>query len=240
MAAQPCTLVGRRELAQGTLAFHLSKPAGFAFRPGQAFEVQLPSAAAASGEDRAHAFSIVSAPHETELVFATRMRDSAYKRTLAALPSGAPLGIDGPFGSLTLPARSERAAVLIAGGIGITPFVSMIRHAVHTRSARPLALLLSNRRPEDAAFLDELQAHARKLPSFSLHATMTGMAQSHRPWSGATGLMDAAFIRSRVCGLPSPVFYVSGPPGMVRGLQETLAQAGVEEDDVRSEEFHGY
>lgn len=241
MGIERSHLIARQELAQGTMAFHLSKPAGFAFRPGQAFEIQLPDApASATGEERGHAFSIVSAPHEDELVFATRMRDSAYKRALAALPLGAPLDIDGPFGSLLLHQKAARAGVLIAGGIGITPFMSMIRHAAHTRSAQPLALLYSNRRPEDTAFWAELQAHAQALPSLGLHATMTDMAHSSAPWSGATAPIDAAFVQRAIAGLPAPIFYVSGPPGLVQAMRQTLVQAGVDEDDVRSEEFFGY
>lgn len=240
MSTEHSTLLQREEVALGTMAFHLAKPAGFDFRPGQAFDIQLPDAAGAANEDRVHTFSIVSAPHETELVFATRMRDSAYKRTLASLPLGAKLDIDGPFGSLTLHKKAERAGVLIAGGIGITPFISMIRHAVHTRSAQPLTLLYSNRRPEDTAFLSELQAHAQALPSFALHATMTDMAHSGQPWVGDTALIDAAFIQSKVKNLPAPIFYVSGPPSLVQAMQATLAKAGVDEDDVRSEEFYGY
>jgi ferredoxin-NADP reductase len=240
MSIERSILLQRQEVAQGTMAFHLAKPKGFDFRPGQAFEIQLPGADSASGEDRKHAFSIVAAPHETELMFATRMRDSAFKRALATLPLGTELSIDGPFGSLTLHKKAERAAVLIAGGIGITPFMSMIRHAVHTRSSQPLALLYSNRRPEDTAFLAELQAHAQALPSFALHATMTDMAHSSQPWNGATARIDADFVRGKVSDLPAPVFYVSGPPNLVQAMRGVLEQAGVDEDDVRSEEFYGY
>ncbi len=241
MAHLTTRLLARQEVAQGTLAFHLEKPAGFAFKPGQAFEVILPgSNAGDSGQDAGHAFSIVSAPHEASLVFATRMRDSAYKRALGALAVGAPLEIDGPFGSLTLHKKAERAGVLIAGGIGITPFMSMVRHAAHSPSVQPLALLYSNRRPEDTAFLAELQAHAKSLPHFTLHATMTDMAHSSLPWGGATDTIDAAFIQRTTQGLPAPIFYVSGPPGLVQAMKDTLDKAGVDEDDVRSEEFYGY
>lgn len=235
------TILARQEVAQGTLAFHLSKPEGFAFRPGQAFEIRLPSVDAnAKSEDRAHAFSIVSAPHERDLVFATRMRDSAYKRTLGALPLGAELEIDGPFGSLVLHKHPARAGVLIAAGIGVTPFMSMIRHAVQQQSPLPLALLYSNRRPEDTAFLVELQTHAKALSAFTLHATMTDMAHSARTWNGATDLIDTAFVKRAIGSLPNPVFYISGPPAMVQAMRETVLQAGIDEDDVRSEEFYGY
>ncbi len=229
-------LVSREPLARGTLAFHLDKPAGFTFRPGQAMDVILPGAAEAR-----HSFSIVTAPHEPGLVFATRMREaSAFKRALGALADGAPLQIDGPFGSLTLHKKPNRAGVLIAGGIGITPFISMLRHAAHVQGEQDLVLLYSNHRPEDAPFLAELQALAQRYPKCRLFATMTDMAHASQPWDGATGRIDAAFIRRAAQGLADPVFYVAGPPAMVEALRDTLEDAGVDEDDVRSEEFFGY
>lgn len=234
-------ILSRQEVANGTLAFHLAKPTDFLFRPGQAFEILLSNAEPdASNEDRGHAFSIVSAPHEGELVFATRMRDSIYKRALKALPDGAELDIDGPFGSLILHKNNARAGVLIAGGIGITPFMSMIRHAAHSAFQQPLTLLYSNRRPEDAAFLSELERHASEHPNFVLHATMTDMASSAQAWHGHTETIDANFIRRTTGHLSAPIFYISGPPGMVQAMRDTLVEAGIDEDDVRSEEFYGY
>ncbi|AEB83148.1 FAD-dependent oxidoreductase [Alicycliphilus denitrificans] len=239
MATYTVKLQARQPVAEGTMAFHLEKPAGFEFRPGQAMEVILPGGA--EGEEGRHAFSIVSAPHEAELVFATRMRDSAFKRALAALPLGASLDIDGPFGSLILHKKAERAGVLVAGGIGITPFMSMLRNAAEQHSEQSLVLLYSNRRPEDAAFLAELQALAQRHPKFRLVATMTGMARSQQAWDGATGYIDGAFVRRAIEGLPAPIFYVSGPPALVEAMRGTLVDdAGVDEDDVRSEEFYGY
>lgn len=241
MATYSTRLVSREEVARGTLAFHLEKPAGFEFRPGQAMDVILPGAADSGSADARHTFSIVTAPHEPELVFATRMREgSVFKRALGALADGAPLQLDGPFGSLVLHKKPTRAGVLIAGGIGVTPFMSMLRHAAHQHGSQPLVLLYSNRRPEDTAFLAELQALQQRHPPFRLVATMTDMEKSSQPWSGATGFVDAAFIRQAVKDLPAPVFYVCGPPGMVEATRNILVEAGVDEDDVRSEEFYGY
>ncbi|WP_404301693.1 ferredoxin--NADP reductase [Alicycliphilus denitrificans] len=238
MATYTVRLLAKEPVAQGTMAFHLEKPAGFEFRAGQAFEVILPGGA--EGEDGRHAFSIVSAPHEGELVFATRMRDSKFKRALGALPLGASLDIDGPFGSLILHKKAERPGVLIAGGIGITPFMSMLRSAAEQRREQILVLLYSNRRPEDTAFLAELQALARRHPGLRLMATMTDMAHSTQAWDGATGYIDSAFVRRALQGLAAPIFYVSGPPALVEAMRNALEQAGVDEDDVRSEEFFGY
>jgi ferredoxin-NADP reductase len=245
-------LRGREEIAAGTSAFHFAKPPGFRFKPGQAVELLLPDPAGGEAEI-GHAFSLVNAPFEDELVIATRMRDSVYKRALAArmrdsvykralaaLAPGASARLDGPFGSLTLHKDRTRPAVLVAGGIGITPFMSMLRQLAHDGAGREVVLLYSNRRPEDAAFLDELTAMARSARGFRLVATMTDMAHSTRPWHGQTGPLDAAAIREAIGGLAAPIAYVAGPPAMVEAMRGALAGAGVDEDDVRSEDFFGY
>ncbi len=239
MSAQHSTLLKRETVAEGTVAFHLQKPAGFEFKPGQAIDLILDDAQL--GEDsRVHAFSVVSAPHEDNLTVTTRMRDSAYKRVLGRLEPGAGVSIDGPFGSMILHNKVARAACFIAGGIGITPFMSMLRHAFKTESAHRLMLIYSNRRPEDTAFLTELQDYARHNDRFQLVATMTDMDKSSQSWSGETARIDAAFLARVSAGLASPIFYVAGPPALVAGVRAELTTAGIDDDDIRSEDFSGY
>jgi len=240
MSTYESRLQGREEIATRTLAFHFSKPAGFAFEPGQAIDLVLPGTTPADSQDARHTFSIVSAPFEAGLTVATRMRDSVFKRRLGALPVGSPLTLDGPFGTLTLDADRARAAILIAGGIGITPFVSMLRQAAHERSPRRLLLLYSNRRPEDAAFLGELHELERQSETFRLIATMTQAGGLHVPWNGRNGPIDAGLISEVATGLPRPVYYVAGPPGLVESVCDSLGEAGVGDDDIRSEDFFGY
>ena len=228
-------LIRREEAAAGTMAFHFTKPAGFVFQPGQAVELVLPL-----DDDARRTFSLVSAPFEDQLAVATRMRDSAFKRALKALAPGSPARIEGPFGSLTLHEDRARAAVFIAGGIGITPFMSMLRQAAQDQLPQRLLLIYSNRRPEDAAFLAELQQLEQRNPHFRLVATMTEMEKSALPWSGATGLVDAGLVRRCTRDLPEPITYIVGPPGMVEAMQNVLQAAGVGKDDIRTEEFFGY
>ena len=238
-AAIATTLRRSEPVAEGTMAFHFAKPAGFEFRAGQAIELLLPDPGGAP-QDIGHAFSIVSAPHEDEIVIATRMRDSAYKRALKAMAPGAPARIDGPFGSLTLHKSRSRGALLVAGGIGITPFVSMLRHAAREGFAQPVTLLYSNRRPEDAAFLDELLAIEREHDAFTLVATMTEMSKSARRWDGQTQMIDADVAAQALGALSSPISYVAGPPAMVDAMRRVLVEAGTDEDDIRTEDFAGY
>jgi ferredoxin-NADP reductase len=230
-------LAGREQIAEGTFAFHLEKPPGFTFKAGQAVVLELLDAPPQDGQKR-RTFSLASAPHESSLMIATRMRDSAFKRALQALPDGALIKLSGPTGRFTL--AGGRPGVLIAGGIGITPFLSMLRQAAHERSPERLVLVYSNRRPEDAAFLEELQRLAEPNEKFRMLATMTDMGGSSLKWNGAKELVNSELIRRAAAGLEAPVFYVVGPPAMVMAVQETLRGAGVVDADIRSEEFYGY
>ncbi len=231
-------LKGHDQVAEGTMVFRFSKPDGFVFKAGQAITLELIDPPAEPGQD-SRPLSLVSAPFEQELAVATRMRDSAFKRALKALPPGASVRISGPFGDLTL-GDAGRPAVFIAGGIGITPFMSMLRQAAKDRSPQRLYLAYSNRRPEDSAFLEELQGLERQNPRFRLSATMTDMGKSAREWSGETGFVDAGMLKRLAGDLAVPIYYVVGPPAMVEAMQRTLGSAGIAGDMIRTEEFYGY
>jgi ferredoxin-NADP reductase len=233
-------VVRQQTIARGTLELRLEKPAGFTFKPGQSIDLTLlePSATDAKGNRRA--LSLVSAPFEPELVVATRLRDSAFKRVLAGLQPGATVQVDGPFGSFGLHADRTRAAVFIAGGIGITPFMSMIRQSLHAAPPRSLALLYSNRQPRDAAYLEELQALEQDPRGrLQLIPTMSERVASSE-WAGRQGLVDAGLVAAVLAEHPRPVFYVVGPPAMAAAMRQLLAGLGIGDDDIRSEDFGGY
>lgn len=231
MSARRTRLLGSEAVAAGTRAFHFSRPDGFTFKAGQAIDVSLDGAAGATDANR-HTFSIASAPFEDRLTVATRMRDSAFKRALAALPVGAAVSLEGPSGSLTLHGDASRPAVFIAGGIGITPFMSILRQAARDRPLRRLMLLYANHRPEDTAWLEELRALERGWPEFRLLPVMSAGAGGRR--------IDADMLKSAGAGLLRPVYYAAGAPGMVAAMRAALNDCGVEDDDIRSEDFHGY
>jgi ferredoxin-NADP reductase len=234
------TLIKREDIAEGTMAFHLSRPAGMEFRPGQSIDVTLIDPPETDAEGNTRAFSIASAPSDKELVIATRMRDTAFKRVLRSMPLGSQLKLDGPGGSFTLHRNVSKPAVFLAGGIGITPFLSMALHAAHEASPQQLYLFYSNRRPEDSAFLQTLQDLAQRNANFHFIPTMTEMAKSKRQWSLETGLISPQMIAKHLTSIAGPIFYIAGPPGMVTAMRQLLAQAGADEDDIRTEEFSGY
>jgi ferredoxin-NADP reductase len=230
----------KEEVAEGTMAFYFERPAGFQFKAGQFADFSLLNPPETDAEGNIRSFTIASAPQEEDLMFATRMRDTAFKRVLKTMPLGTEIEMEGPSGSLVLHGDSSRPAVLLAGGIGITPFRSMILGASTSRHAHRLLLLYSNRRPEDAAFLQELEAFATRNKNFTLIATMTGMTKSKLKWSGRTGSIDKQMLSESIPDLKNSICYLAGPPTMVSRIGQTLAEAGVSKDSIRAEAFDGY
>ncbi len=240
MAIHETRLARREMVAEGTMAFYFSKPSGFRHRAGQSLLMALINPLETDSEGDARTFTIASAPHEAELMIATRMRDTAFKRVLKTAPVGTTVRIDGPNGEMVLHDDSGRPAVFLAGGIGITPFLAMARHAANERLPHRFYLFYSNRRPEDAAFLAELQQLEQRNKNFRLVATMTEVSKSARKWDGETGLINAALLRRFVRDLTAPIYYVAGPPAMVDAMQDMLRGDGIADDAIRSEEFYGY
>jgi len=235
-----CPLIKHEVIAEGTMAFHFAKPADFQFRPGQSIDLTLIDPPESDAEGNTRAFSIASAPSDPDLMIATRMRDTAFKRVLREAPAGTHVKVEGPGGSFTLHKNSTKPAVFLAGGIGITPFASIIRHATEEHLPHQLYLFYSNRRPEDAAFLDALQQAAQENSNFHLIATMTDMDHSQSSWNGETGFVNKEMVSRHLPSLQGPIYYLAGPPAMVTAMRQMLVDAAVDEDDIRTEEFAGY
>lgn len=230
----------REQIAQGTMAFHFEKPPGFEFRAGQAVDWTLINPPETDAEGNTRAFSIASAPFDSDLMIATRMRDTAFKRALCTIPLGTQVKMDGPSGSFTLHKNSAKPAVFLAGGIGITPFRSIVRQASHERLPHQLYLFSSNRRPEDSPFLPDLEELTRSNPNFHYVPTMTEISKSSRPWMGETGFISPKMLSKYIPNIHGPIYYIAGPPAMVTAMRQILTQAAVDEDDIRTEEFAGY
>jgi ferredoxin-NADP reductase len=240
MADQKSKLIRRVEVAEGTMAFHFEKPYGFNFKAGQSADVTLTYPPETDAEGNTRTFSIASPPFEDELVFCTRMRDTAFKRSFKKVPLDTEVKISSATGSFTLHKNPAKPAVLLAGGIGITPFLSIVRQADRDRLPHKLYLFYSNRRPEDTAFLETLQTLETTNPNFHLICTMTEMSKSNKEWKGEMVLIDKEMLSRHLAVLQGPICYIAGPPTMVAAMRQTLAGAGVEEDDIRAEEFAGY
>ena len=131
-------------------------------------------------------------------------------------------------------------AVFIAGGIGITPFRSIIHDVFARRLPYQITLIYSNRNPEGAAFHDEFLRIAEAHTKFKYVPTMTDADKSHQPWGGLRRYVDAHFLREHIGDIMTPMFYIAGPPGMVTGIAKAVIAAGTDSARVRSEKFEGY
>jgi len=220
-------LVGRDTVADGTMAFHFTRPGGFTYEAGQHVTLKLINPAETDAAGNSRAFTLASAPHEAELTVATRMRDTAFKRTLKGLPIGGKISLTGPRGDMTLHADPARPAVFLAGGIGITPFLSMARHAAHAKLPHKIVLIYSNRRPEDAAFLAELQQLAKTNQNFKLVATMTTVREAAQAWDGETSVINEELLRRSLPDVLSPIYYFAGPGPMVGQCRTCFARSAL-------------
>lgn len=245
MAAAPAwpvfeaALVDRDMVAERTMAFRFAKPAGWSYRAGQFIDITLIDPPETDAEGNTRGFSISSAPSEDEIMITTRLRDTAFKRVLRTMPIGTSVKIEGPFGDLRLH-HAARPAVVLTGGIGITPFRSILIEAIRNGGLPyPVVVFYANRRPQDAAFLDELRALSDQDTNFTFVPTMSGL-DSADSWEGERGHIDASMLGRHLDGVTDAIYYLTGPPGMVHGLRTMLVDSGVDEDDIRTEEFTGY
>ena len=234
------TLLRKEDIADGTMAFHFQKPGGFAFKAGQFGDFTLINPVETDAEGNTRGFSLASAPYEDTLMFATRMRDTAFKRTLKTMEVGTEVSLDAPFGSFTLHNNSRVPAVFLTGGIGVTPVRSIVLQAAHDKLPHKLFLFDSNRKPEDAAFLNALMGAEVENPNYTFVGTMTEMEKSGRKWNGETGYINKAMLEKHVDDLTLPIYYVAGPASMITAMRKTLNEAGVDDDNIRTEEFSGY
>ncbi len=234
-------LVGRREIADRTVSFAFELGGqSFPFKPGQ--HVQIIQGVPLYQDEKGNSrfFSIASSPDDPLLLVATRLTGSAFKRSLAEVALGTRVDVQGPMGSFFLPWDATRPLVLVAGGIGITPFRSMIKTVTGQKLPHRLTLIYSNRTPRDAPFLEELAAWETENSNFHLVATMTTLEGSSTNWQGRRGYVDGRMIQETLGNLDRFLFYVAGPERMVAGVTQVLIEAGVSQDNVRAEEFPGY
>jgi ferredoxin-NADP reductase len=233
-------LKSKEILCKGTTALYFEKPDGFEFKAGQFADFTLLETAAIDSAGNTRTLSIASAPHENDIMVAMRIRNTGFKRVVNALPTGTPLLLKGPYGNLTLHKNTARPAVFLAGGIGITPFRSMIRQTTEARSAHRIFLFYSIRQLEEAAFLKELQNIEEINPRYKFIPTITHSEKAPFGWRDETGHITEQMLLRWVPALRMSIFYVAGPPAMVSSMRGMLNVAGVCDDDIRAEEFAGY
>jgi ferredoxin-NADP reductase len=233
------TIKEKREVAKGTLfvTFDLQGEE-VDFTPGQYFFVTLPDVGHQDEKGVRRHISVVTSPNEKGVLgLATRMRDTAFKQTLAELEVGSEVDVEPPKGKFMLPEGTLRPLVFVAGGIGITVFRSMLRYIAEVHLPDRVTLIYSNRDRESTAFLQELLDLERELEGFRLVLTMT----EDSGWEGESRRIDAQFFDEYLEGdLNQYTFLVAGPPAMTEAMGKALGEAGVKEENVIGSGYTGY
>jgi len=231
------TVAEKREVAKGTLFVRFAVDDYPDYRPGAYFWVELPDRGHTDEKGLRRHISLATSPTEAGVVgLATRLRDTAFKHTLAELELGDEVQVEEPKGSFLLPEESDEEYVFVAGGIGITVFRSMLRFIADEGLPYRVTLVYSNRDRESAAFLDELEEIERRADGVHVILTMT----DEPGWEGETRHLDADVLGELVGGLDGKTFLVAGPPQMAEAVAGSLTGAGLPEDRVLADKFSGY
>jgi glycine betaine catabolism B len=217
-------ILGIDDLGAGIRRFRLERPSGFSYRAGQYFALNL-------GPGLIHAFSFSGAPAEDDISFTTRMSESDFKKSLASLRPGDIVRVRGPMGEFTL---REGKALFLAGGIGVTPFSSMLRQSAAVRSGLDAVLIWGVNSMEDAFFRKDFEA----LPA----GLRVDYVPAHPPqgWEKESGFIGAGTIRSLVPDFAERMVYVCGPPKMVEAMGKVLSELNVPAGRMVTEQFGGY
>lgn len=222
----------------------------FEYLPGQYIQVIL-EIEKSDKKGNVRPFSIASSPTETverggQIMVATNMRDSAFKRTLAQVKIGDRVQIRGPFGEFVFDepfeeeTEEKRQHVFLIGGIGITPARSMIKYALDRDIDEDLLLLYSNRTAEEIVFRKDLEIWEANSNNFELVYVITRPEESKEKVAGETGRINSLMINKYVEDLEKAIFYVCGPPLMVDNTVEFLEKMNVAAEQIRFERFEGY
>ncbi len=221
----------KQHVTEGTLRADFKLPKPVAFKAGQYTTITLLNPPYNDAQGHTRDFSLVNAPHENDIFsITTRIRDSAFKKSLVELPPGADVEIREPAGDLVLPEFLQEPLVFVAGGIGITPFMSMLKDLSYRVARVPITLFYSNSDKKTTPFLDEIDELSKKLPQFNPILI----------WTAEQGRVNADILAKNVSNLDSPFFYIAGAPGMVHDVFDMLISLNLNPMKIKSEDFAGY
>ena len=221
------TVAEKRQVAKGTVFVLFAVEDYPDYRPGSYFWVELPDRGHDDEKGLRRHISLATSPTERGVVgLATRLRDTAFKRTLSELEVGDEVQVEEPKGSFLLPEDTGEEYVFVAGGIGITVFRSMLRFIADESLPYRVTLVYSNRDSESSAFLDELEKLEQRIEGLRVILTMT----DEPGWAGETRHLDANVLGELVGGLDGKVFLVAGPPQMAEAVADSLTGAGIPEE----------
>lgn len=235
-------LLEKRQEAQDIETFIFEKPQGLEYKAGQYAHFDLSQLTHPDPRGASHHFTLSSSPTENYLSFTTKIRaESGYKQTFLELQVGDKVKIRKIKGMFTLEDETTTIPqIFIAGGIGITPYRSIIRYMTDKNLPIPTTLIYSASTVQEMAFKDELDSITKNYPNITVNYTITKPQKSLAPWNGYVGRVDETMINTFVDNVSVPIFWLCGPPNMVEAMEGVLADLSVPSEHVKTERFTGY
>ena|SRR3989344_1099642 len=249
-------LVRKQEEAKDTKSFYFKTEKKVIWLPGQYFYFTIPILSTSDSRGPTRHFTISLSPTEGALIrLTTRIRnESGFKQTLDSLKMESEIEGEGPNGTFILDENETGNHLLIAGGIGITPFRTFIKYNIDKQSlANPIGkkldnskiyLIYSNSTPEEIVFRSELESWSENYENIKVAMTISKPEESKEKWTGLTGRIDENLIKKQIknweLDIKNLTFWLCGPPSMVEAMERLLGTLKITSDKVRSEKFTGY
>ena len=210
------------------------------FKPGQYLEFTMGHDKVDSRGNRRY-FTIASSPTEKELFLGIKFypEPSTFKKALAYMEKGDTLIASQLSGDFVMPRNKTRKLVFIAGGIGITPFRSMIKYLIDKKEKRDIVLIYSNKTEIDIVYKDIFEQAARELGIRTIY-TLSDLKSIKEGWAGKRGSVDGKMILEEIKDFKERTYYISGPPSMVSGIKKTITDLGVSGRHVETDFFPGF
>jgi ferredoxin-NADP reductase len=216
-----------------TFSFRFARPEGFDYKPGQYMMVTIKS----DGKELMHPFSLSSSPTDPDFIeFTKKFTLSEYSTQLKSMKNGDWVRIDGPYGKFTCECEDEKI-LLLAGGIGITPFFSIIKYCADNRLPTSIVLFYGCRNESEIAFKRELEDIQQKNSHFKVIPVLNEPGPG---WTGKVGFVTPDLIRQESPDFKDRVFYACGPPVMVAAMQKLVAALGLPAEQLRLESLVGH
>jgi ferredoxin-NADP reductase len=199
----------------------------FSFYAGQYITLILPGLEGYPVKDQSHDFSITSSPlNRRTLQIVSRISNSIFKTKLTSLRPGQHISLTGPKGVLTLPDITTKPIVLIAGGVGITPFLSMLRYVTQKKLEYNITLYYFSTDPKGIPFKEDLKKLEKQNPSLKVYFI--------------NGKFRAMHLHPKLYKNKGSLWYIAGPPAMIKNSQLSLERLGIVRSQFRLEGFTGY
>lgn len=183
-------------------------------------------------------FTIASSPGEEQLCITTRIIQSSFKIAFNELSSGQKISFNGPFGNFVL-TDEPKPLVFLAGGIGITPFHSMIKYVADNKLDRQISLFVSWTNEEEMVYHEELKNISAQNKNILYVPTITHPEENPN-WDGETGRIDNEKIKKYVSNFSNCTFYLSGPQTMVEAMEKMVGEMGISGEQIKTDKFPGY